>query len=69
MSLRRASFLLMSFTFLIFLLGIRIFYLQIYAGKKLSLSASTQRISEKSIDIPRGNILDRNLIPLINRTE
>ncbi|HPU41435.1 MAG TPA: penicillin-binding transpeptidase domain-containing protein [Acetivibrio clariflavus] len=69
MSLRRASFLLMSFTFLIFLLGIRIFYLQIYAGKKLSLSASTQRISEKSIDIPRGNILDRNLIPLTNRTE
>lgn len=67
MHIKRASFLLVFFTILISILGIRIFYLQIHAGKKLSLSANAQRISEKSIDIPRGNILDRNMIPLTNR--
>ncbi len=69
MHIKRACFLLVFFTILISILGIRIFYLQKYAGKKLSISANAQRISEKSIDIPRGNILDRNMIPLTNRTK
>jgi len=69
MNLKRTGLLLICFTSLIFLLGIRLFYLQIYSGKKLSISANSQRISEKGIDIPRGNILDRNMIPLTNRTE
>jgi len=69
MKIRRVCFLLICFTLLIFMLGVRIFYLQIYAGKKLSLSASAQRISEKNIDIPRGNIFDRNFIPITNRTK
>lgn len=69
MNIRRVGYLLICFTILILLLGIRFFYLQIYAGKELSISANSQRISEKGIDIPRGNILDRNFIPLTNRTE
>lgn len=69
MNIRRASFLLISFTLIIFILGVRISYLQIYAGNKLSIAADTQRISDIDIDFPRGNILDRNLIPITNRTK
>lgn len=69
MNMRRASFLLIIFTLIIFILGVRISYLQIYAGKKLSIAANTQRVSDIDIDFPRGNILDRNLIPITNRTK
>ncbi|NLL04307.1 MAG: peptidoglycan glycosyltransferase [Clostridiaceae bacterium] len=69
MHIKRTCFLLVFFTISISILGLRLFYLQIYAGKKLSLSANAQRVSEKSIDVPRGNILDRNMIPLTNRTK
>jgi len=48
------------------LLG-RFFYFQILNGGKLSQSASAQRISDSDIEIPRGDILDKNLIPLTNR--
>jgi len=45
----------------------RFFYFQILNGGKLSESASAQRISDSDIERPRGDILDKNLIPLTNR--
>lgn len=69
MNIRRASFLLIFFTLTIFILGVRISYLQLYSGKELSIAANTQRISDIDIYFPRGNILDRNLIPITNRTK
>ncbi len=69
MNMKRACFLLIGFTVAIFMLTVRIFYLQIYAGKELSISANTQRVSDINIDIPRGDILDRNFIPITNRTK
>ena len=56
------------FAILFILLAVRIFYIQIYSGKRLSISAAAQKISNQQIQIPRGSILDANLIPLINRT-
>ncbi|WP_010252281.1 peptidoglycan D,D-transpeptidase FtsI family protein [Acetivibrio cellulolyticus] len=69
MNMRRAGFLLISFTLVLITLGVRIFYLQFYTGKSLSIAADTQRISDIDIDFPRGDILDRNSIPLTNRTK
>jgi len=45
----------------------RLFYFQIISGANLSKSASAQRVANLEIDRPRGDILDRNLIPLTNR--
>ncbi len=50
------------------LLLIRLFYLQIIAGDRLSRAASMQRMVTSVIYKPRGDIVDRNLIPLTNRT-
>ncbi len=69
MNMKRACLLLIGFTAAIFMLTIRLYYLHIHAGKELSIYANTQRISDINIDIPRGNILDRNYIPITNRTK
>ena len=46
---------------------LRIFYFQICAGKSLLKAAISQRTANFDIEKPRGDILDRNLIPLTNR--
>ena len=45
----------------------RLLYLQVFAGDKLAKSATAQRITSADINKPRGDILDRNGIPLTNR--
>lgn len=60
--------LLMAMVVLCFmLLTGRIFYLQFIKGNKLAKAATVQRIANKEFEKPRGNILDRNSIPLTNR--
>jgi len=39
----------------------------IYFRRKAFIQATAQKVSELTVDVPRGNILDRNLIPLTNR--
>ena len=57
--------------FLVFfvVLTIGLFYFQIIAGESLSKSASAQRITDLEIEKPRGDIVDRNLIPLTYRNK
>lgn len=66
---KRIKRLLFLFTVAIILLAIRLYILQIYDGKKLSISAAAQKISDSQVQIPRGSILDRNLISFTNRTK
>jgi len=55
------------FTLSIILLFSRVIYIQFILGEKLFIQATAQKVSELTVDVPRGNILDRNLIPLTNR--
>ncbi len=64
---KRAMTLFYIFLWAFIILMGRFFYLQIFNGGKLSESASAQRISDSNIERPRGDILDKNLIPLTNR--
>ena len=64
---KRAMTLFYIFLGAFVLLMWRFLYLQIFNGAKLSESASAQRISDSDIERPRGDILDKNLIPLTNR--
>jgi len=48
---------------------LRLFYFQIIEGPNLSKSASVQRIKDSNVEKPRGNIVDRNDIPLTNRSK
>ncbi|MDQ2086919.1 penicillin-binding transpeptidase domain-containing protein [Herbivorax sp. ANBcel31] len=67
MNKKRLSILLSFFSVLIILLIIRVFYIQVQMGEKLSISATGQRISSIDIKKHRGNILDTNSIPFTNR--
>lgn len=51
------------------LLIIRISYLQLFIGGKLSAAASAQRTGNSGVEKPRGDILDRNGIPLTHRSK
>ncbi|HHV98154.1 MAG TPA: peptidoglycan glycosyltransferase [Clostridiaceae bacterium] len=64
---KRAMTLFYLFLGAFTLLMWRCLYLQIFNGAKLSEAASSQRISDSDIERPRGDILDKNLIPLTNR--
>lgn len=66
---KRSKFLLAFFTLVIVLLSFRILYIQLFLGKNLTLRATSQKITDRTIEVPRGNILDRNFIPLTNRTK
>jgi penicillin-binding protein 2 len=57
------------FSALFIILTTRIYNLQINEKNKLSRAASAQRIVNSQIIKERGNILDRNGIPLTNRSE
>ncbi|NLD46866.1 MAG: peptidoglycan glycosyltransferase, partial [Clostridiaceae bacterium] len=64
---KRIKRLLIFFTISIILLAIRFYILQVLHGEKLSISAAVQKISDSQVQIPRGSILDKNLIPFTNR--
>jgi penicillin-binding protein 2 len=66
---QKRYYILFTIFFAVFvLLAGRLFYFQIVSGAKLSKSASAQRVTNLEIDRPRGDILDKNLIPLTNRS-
>ncbi|TYQ13015.1 UNVERIFIED_CONTAM: peptidoglycan glycosyltransferase/penicillin-binding protein 2 [Acetivibrio alkalicellulosi] len=64
---KRLKLLLAFFTISIILLAIRILYIQVYMGERLSISATGQRVSNLDIINHRGSILDRNSIPFTSR--
>jgi len=66
---KRLSLLLLAFNFIFCVLILRLFYFQIIEGPNLSKSASVQRIKDSNVEKPRGNIVDRNDIPLTNRSK
>lgn len=66
---QKKNMIVFTFFFIMFMvLIVRLFYFQIVTGKTLSKSASAQRITNLEIEKPRGDIVDRNLIPLTNRS-
>jgi penicillin-binding protein 2 len=67
--LKNRNTTIFSFIFILFIvLIIRLFYLQAFAGKELSKAAVNQRTMNSHIDKPRGDIVDRNMIPFTSRT-
>ncbi len=69
MNTKRSFIILLVFFVLFIILTTRIYNLQINEKNKLSRAASAQRIVNSQIIKERGNILDRNGIPLTNRSE
>lgn len=67
MFIKRNKILLTVFTLSIMLLILRVVYIQLILGEKLFIQATAQKVSNLPIDVPRGDILDRNLIPLTSR--
>ncbi|HOM01239.1 MAG TPA: penicillin-binding transpeptidase domain-containing protein [Acetivibrio sp.] len=64
---KRNKIILAVFSISILLLVLRVVYIQLFIGEKLFIQATAQKISAVPIEVPRGNILDRNFIPLTNR--
>ncbi|NSW92352.1 MAG: peptidoglycan glycosyltransferase [Firmicutes bacterium] len=69
MNTKRGFIVLIIFFTLFILLAVRMFHLQVGEREKLSRAASVQRIANARIEKARGDILDRNGIPLTNRSE
>ncbi|MCX7711851.1 MAG: penicillin-binding protein 2 [Clostridia bacterium] len=65
----RPIILCLIFFALIGLLIVKIAYLQLYSGEKLSRAAASQRSASTELEKPRGDILDRNGIPLTHRSK
>lgn len=65
----RPQILLVVIVFLFGLIFARLSYLHLLTGGKLARSASAQRISSSQVELPRGDIYDRNKIPLTNRNK
>ncbi|HHW31325.1 MAG TPA: penicillin-binding protein 2, partial [Clostridiaceae bacterium] len=65
---KRGGVILILFTSLFLVLISRLFYLQVYKGEALAKASWRQRVTNLELDSTRGNITDRNLIPLTNRT-
>ncbi|WP_425061171.1 Stage V sporulation protein D [Sporomusa carbonis] len=51
------------------LLVIRLFYLQVIYAPQLALEGLSIRVQELPVDVARGEILDRNRLPLTNTTQ
>ncbi|WP_371370770.1 peptidoglycan D,D-transpeptidase FtsI family protein [Sporomusa aerivorans] len=51
------------------LLVMRLFYLQIVHGPELALEGLSIRVQELPVEVARGEILDRNRLPLTNTTQ
>ncbi|HWR44915.1 peptidoglycan D,D-transpeptidase FtsI family protein [Sporomusa sp.] len=65
-SSRRIYRLVLFFLGLSGLLLMRLFYLQVIHGPQLALEGLSIRVQELPVDVARGEILDRNRIPLTN---
>lgn len=66
---KRYKFIQASIGILFIWLLLRLFYLQVCDGKKLSREASSQRMANLEIEKVRGNIFDKNSIPFTNRSK
>lgn len=57
--------------FFIFFVGLiaRVAYIQFFSNKSLAESAFRQRLSNNSVEVLRGSILDKNGIPFTNRDQ
>jgi len=65
---RNRNIVIFSIIFMLFVfLTVRIFYFQVCIGKNLSKAAIVQRTANSDIEKPRGDIVDRNLIPFTGR--
>ena len=69
MSKNRCMTVFRIFALIFLILTVRIFYFQILEGQNLAKAAISQRTTNSDIEKPRGDILDRNLIPFTNRNE
>ena len=69
MTTGRIRFIATAFVSIILLLVARILYIQLYLGNDLTIQATAQKIVAMPFGASRGNILDRNLIPLTNRSQ
>ncbi|MCX8130077.1 MAG: penicillin-binding transpeptidase domain-containing protein [Clostridia bacterium] len=63
----RKMFLFLGICLIFFALLLRLFYIQVIDGSRLSKAASAQRITNSIIQIPRGRIIDKNGISFTNR--
>jgi len=66
---KRTFFVLLTCMFLTILLACRFFQIQVIKGKEYSILAGKQQLLSAKLDEVRGNIYDRNSIPLTNRDE
>lgn len=66
---RNRNTVIFSSFFVVFIfLIVRMFYFQVCIGKNLSKAAIVQRTANSDIEKPRGDIVDRNLIPFTGRS-
>lgn len=63
----RMKVILFAFVTVALFLTIKLFYLQVLSAANLSKSAASQRYYSSVVEVPRGDILDRNGIQLTNR--
>ncbi|SMC59181.1 peptidoglycan D,D-transpeptidase FtsI family protein [Sporomusa malonica] len=68
-SSRRMYRLVLFFLSLSGLLIMRLFYLQVIQGPQLALEGLNIRVQELPVDVARGEILDRNHLPLTNTAQ
>ncbi len=68
MSKKRSTIIFAVISAVFVFLTVRLCYLQVFLGKSLSTAASTQRSFSTKVEKPRGEIVDRNLIPLTDRS-
>ncbi|MDF2571952.1 MAG: spoVD 2 [Sporomusa sp.] len=68
-SSRRIYQLVLFFLCFSGLLVLRLFYLQVIHGPQLALEGLSIRVQELPVDVARGEILDRNRIPLTNTSQ
>jgi peptidoglycan glycosyltransferase/penicillin-binding protein 2 len=64
---KRLKILMILFVAAVFLLALRVFYLQVPMSDSLTKAAYSQRMASSSIGVVRGNITDINGIPFTNR--
>lgn len=61
--------LVLFFLVLSGVLLVRLFYLQVLEGPQLALESLTIRVQELPVEVARGEILDRNRLPLTNTAQ
>ncbi|MEN6566837.1 MAG: penicillin-binding protein 2 [Veillonellales bacterium] len=65
----RIGKLLLFFLLISTLLIGRLFYLQIFTGQRLAVLGLSSRVQEIPVEVARGEIVDRNGVPLTNTTQ